>query len=310
MDGCPPAMQKLSLLGGFFIAFLCIIFGANAIAIKLSLAGLGVFTVAGIRFSMAATTIFLWVLATGQPLKIKKGQVLPILIISVLFAIQLSMFYIGISKTHVSRGTLLVNIQPFFILFLAHFFIANDRITKKKFFGILMGFAGVVFVFIEKKGITTEFQIGDSIILIAAFLWAANGVYTKKILQRFQPFQVVLFPTILTAPFCFMEAIIFDEIMITQLSPAVIGALLYQGLVGTSFGFVAWNTMLRKYGAVSVHSFIFIMPVAGVFLGGWVLGEPITANIMLALVLIVSGIFIVNFKTGKEVPILHPGRNI
>lgn len=310
MDEFPPAIQKLSLLGGFFIAFLCILFGANAVAIKLSLAGLGVFTVAGVRFSMAAAAIFLWALATGQPLKIKKNQFAPLLLISVLFAVQLSLFYVGISKTHVSRGTLLVNIQPFFILFLAHLFIANDRVTKKKTFGILMGFAGIVFVFIEKKGITPEFQIGDSLILIAAFLWAANGVYTKKILERFQPFQVVLFPTILTAPFCFLEAVILDEIMITQLSPAVIGALLYQGLIGTSFGFVAWNTMLRKYGAVSVHSFIFIMPVAGVFLGGLVLGEPITSNIILALLLIVSGIFIVNFKTGKEIPILHPGRNI
>jgi drug/metabolite transporter (DMT)-like permease len=310
MDKRPPAIQRLSLFGSLFIAFLCIIFGANIVAIKISLVGLGVFTVAGIRFSMAATAIFLWALATGQPLKIKKGQFSPLLIISVLFTVQLSLFYIGISKTYASRGTLLVNIQPFFILFLAHFFIANDRITKKKFFGILMGFAGVVFVFIEKKGITPDFQIGDIIILIAAFLWAANGVYTKRILEKFQPFQVVLFPTILTATFCFLEAVIFDEIMIIELSPRVIGALLYQGLIGTSFGFVAWNTMLRKYGAVSMHSFLFIMPIAGVFLGGLILGEPITFNILVALLSIVSGISIVNLKTKKKIPILHPGRNI
>ena len=63
-----------------------------------------------------------------------------------------------------------------------------------------------------------------------------------------------------------------------------------------SFGFIAWMTLLKKYGAVSLHSFIFIMPVAGVLLGGLVLGEPITAKIMLALLLIVLGIFIVNLK--------------
>jgi len=54
--------------------------------------------------------------------------------------------------------------------------------------------------------------------------------------------------------------------------------------------------MLKKYGAVSLHSFIFIMPIAGVLLGGLVLGEPITPKILLALLLIVSGIFIVNLK--------------
>jgi drug/metabolite transporter (DMT)-like permease len=310
MNKRPPAIQKLSLFGGFFIAFLCIIFGANAVAIKISLTGLGVFTAAGIRFSITATTIFLWALVTGQPLKIKKDQVHQLLIISVLFAVQLSLFYVGLSKTHASRGTLLVNIQPFFILFLAHFFIANDRITKRKFFGILMGFSGVFFVFLEKKGITPDFQTGDIIIILAAFLWAANGVYTKMILERFQPFQVVLFPTLLTVPLCFLEAILFDDFMISQLSPSILGAVLYQGLIASSFGFVAWNTMLKRYGAVSLHSFIFIMPIAGVFLGGLVLAEPITSKILLALLLIVSGISIVNLKTKKEVPILHPGRNL
>jgi drug/metabolite transporter (DMT)-like permease len=305
-----PAIQRLSLFGGLFIAFLCIIFGANAVAIKISLTGLGVFTAAGIRFSIAAAAIFLWALATRQPLIIKRDQIYPLLIISAFFAVQLSLFYFGLSKTFASRGTLLVNMQPFFVLFLAHVFIPNDRITKRKFLGILIGFSGVAFVFLGKKGLTTDFQIGDVIILIATLLWAVNAVYTKKILERFQPFQVVLYPTLFSVPFCFIEALLWDGQMILNLDSKVILALLYQSMVTASFGFVAWNTMLRKYGAVSMHSFLFIMPIAGVFLGGLVLGEPITFNILVALLLIVSGISIVNLKTKKEIPILHPGRNI
>ena len=305
-----PAIQRLSFFSGLFIAFLCIIFGANAVAIKISLTGLGVFTAAGIRFSMAAAAIFLWALATRQPLIIKRDQIYPLLIISAFFAVQLSLFYFGLNKTLASRGTLLVNIQPFFVLFLAHVFIPNDRITKKKFFGILIGFSGVAFVFLEKKGLTTDFQIGDIIILIATLLWAVNAVYTKKILERFQPFQVVLYPTLFSLPFFFIEALLWDGQMILNLDSKVIVALLYQSLVTASFGFVAWNTMLRKYGAVSMHSFLFVMPIAGVFLGGLVLGEPITFNILAALLLIVSGISIVNLKTKKGIPILHPGRNI
>jgi drug/metabolite transporter (DMT)-like permease len=305
-----PAIQRLSFFGSLFIAFLCFIFGANAVAIKISLTGLGVFTAAGIRFSIAVTAIFLWALATRQPLIIKRNQLYPLLIISAFFAVQLSLFYFGLSKTFASRGTLLVNIQPFFVLFLAHAFIPNDRITKRKFFGILIGFLGVAFVFLEKKGLTTDFQIGDVIILIATILWAVNAVYTKKILERFQPFQVVLYPTLFSLPFFLIEALLLDGQMILNLDSKVIIALLYQSLATASFGFVAWNTMLRKYGAVSMHSFLFIMPIAGVFLGGLVLGEPITFNILVALLLIVSGISIVNLKTKKGIPILHPGRNI
>jgi drug/metabolite transporter (DMT)-like permease len=84
--------------------------------------------------------------------------------------------------------------------------------------------------------------------------------------------------------------------MISEINPRVILSLLYQAVVSGSFGFIGWVTMLKKYGAVSLHSFIFIMPVAGVLLGGLVLGEPITPKILLALLLIVSGILIVNLK--------------
>jgi drug/metabolite transporter (DMT)-like permease len=305
-----PVIQRLSFIGGLFIALLCILFGANAVAIKISLSGLGVFTAAGIRFSIAAAAIFLWALATRQPLIIRRDQIWPLLIISAFLAVQLSLFYFGLSKTFASRGTLLVNIQPFFVLFLAHVFIPNDRITKAKFFGILIGFAGVLFVFLEKKGLTADFQIGDVAILIATFLWAISAVYTKMVLSRFQPFQVVLYPALFSITLFLIEALLWDGQMIRYLDSKVIAAVLYQSLVTASFGFVAWNTMLRKYGAVSMHTFIFVMPIAGVFLGGLVLGEPITVKILVALMLIVSGILIVNLKTPKKIPMVHPGRNM
>jgi drug/metabolite transporter (DMT)-like permease len=58
--------------------------------------------------------------------------------------------------------------------------------------------------------------------------------------------------------------------------------------------------MLQKYRTVSLHSFIFIMPIAGVALGGLVLGEPITVKILLALAFIVSGILVVHWQPKKE----------
>ncbi len=143
--------QELPFLAAIFTVCLCTLFGANAVAIKISLSGLGVFTTAGLRFSIASVAVFIWALVTGRSLKIKKGQIHQLLIISGIFTVQLSLFYLGISKSNASRATLLVNLQPFFTLFLAHYFIPGDRITRRKILGILMGFAGVAFVFLEKK---------------------------------------------------------------------------------------------------------------------------------------------------------------
>jgi drug/metabolite transporter (DMT)-like permease len=301
-----PNNQELPFLAAIFTSFLCIVFGANAVAIKISLSGLGAFTTAGLRFGTATFIIFLWAKITRHSFTIKKGQAHQLLIVSVLFTVQLSLLYFGLSKTNASRGTLLINLQPFFVLFLAHYFIPGDRITKKKILGLSMGFTGMALVFLGKKGITTDVQIGDFMIVITAFLWACNTAYIKRIINAFDPFQIVLYPMIFSVPFFFLAGFIWDSTMIGHVNLKVLVSLFYQAILTASFGFVAWNNMLQKYGAVSLHSFIFIMPIAGVILGGVVLGEPITFNILLALLLIVSGILVVNWKTKKYAPLFPP----
>jgi drug/metabolite transporter (DMT)-like permease len=108
---------------------------------------------------------------------------------------------------------------------------------------------------------------------------------------------------IFSAPVFFLEALLWDAPMVSQLNLTVIGAVLYQSLVTAAFGFVTWNTLLQKYGAVALHSFIFIMPISGVALGGLLLGEPITVKILTALALIVAGILIVHLKPRKAEPV-------
>jgi len=310
MIDAAPQNKDFSFLAASFTVFICMLFGANAVAIKISLEGLGVFTTAGIRFGIASVAIFLWARITGRSFEIKKKQVFQLIIIAIVFTAQLSLFYLGLSKSNASRGTLLVNFQPFFTLFLAHFFIPGDRITKRKIMGMLLGFAGVAFVFLEKKGVASDFEVGDVMILAAAFLWSCNAVYTKRIISAFKPFQIALFPMIFSVPFFFLEGVLWDHHMIVFIDSKIIGAMVYQSLVTASFGFVVWNSLLKRYGAVALHSFIFIMPISGVLLGGLILGEPLTVNILVAMVLIVAGILVTHIKQKKPIPSLPIGKNI
>ncbi len=217
----------------------------------------------------------------------------------------MSLFYLGLSRTNASRGTLLGNLQPFFTLFLAHYFIPGDQITRRKFFGILLGFSGVAFVFLETKGGNAgELRSGDFIIMLATILWAINAVYIKRIISRVEPYQIVMYQMIFGGFIFFLEAWLWDPPMISPPDMKVLGALFYQTVITAAFGFLAWTYLLQRYGTVALHSFIFIMPIAGVLLGGLILDEPITGKILVALLLIVTGILIVHFKPEKRpVPI-------
>ncbi|MBN2060928.1 MAG: DMT family transporter [Deltaproteobacteria bacterium] len=294
-----PNNQEMPFSAAIITSFICILYGANAVAIKVSLEGLGAFTVPGLRFSLSTIAICTWAILTHRKLSVRKEQIHQILIISILFTAQLAFMYLGLKKTNASRGTLLINLQPFFILFLAHLFIPGDRITVNKLLGLILGFMGMGLVFFGKQDVTDDIQIGDSLTVLAAFIWACNTVYIKRVINAFDPFLIVFYPMIFSIPCYFLAGYFYDEMMISSLTLKVLGALLYQSLVSGAFGLVVWHTMMQKYGVVSMHSFLFIMPIAGVLLGGLVLGEPISFNLFFSLLLIVLGIILVNIRAQR-----------
>ena len=304
-----PSNNELSFSAALFTVFLCIIFGANYVAVKIGLAGMGVFTSAALRFTIAASAIALWAKLTGRSFLLKKGQAHQISILTIIFTVQLSLFYFGISRTSATHATLISNFLPFFILFLAHFFIPGDRITLRKTIGILLGFSGIVLIFLEKEQGASEFKTGDIIILTVSFIWACNTVYVKRIINDFHSFHLVLYPIVFSVPFLFIEAFLWDEKMLFNLNFMILASLFYQSVITASFGFVAWNNLLKNYGATALHSFIFIIPISGVFFGGLLLYEPITYQIISALILIASGILVVQLKPAVT-PVFPLGRGL
>ncbi len=294
---------NIDLGAAFFLMFLCILFGANAVAIKVAFTGIGVFTSAALRFCIAAAAISIWAKWRQKKFRMTTRQWGQVSLFSIIFTVQLSLYYLGLSKTSASRGTLLVNLLPFFVLLLAHFFIPGERITTKKLVGMLLGFSGVVFLFADQS-LNADFQSGDTIVLLATIVWACNTIYLKKIVSDFDPFQIVLYSMVISIPFVLAEACFFDESFIRNLTLQVFSALLYQGLVTASFGFIAWNSMIASYGPVSVHSFVFVMPVTGVLLGNLILSEPVTVNMLAALILIVAGILVTHVRTKSNLLII------
>jgi len=291
--------SRINLLPGFFIAFLTVLFGANAVAIKLTLTGMGPLTTAGCRFAMAAVAIACWARVTGRRFRIQPGQALQLMVIAGAFTLQLSLFYLGLERTEASRGVLIANLLPFFVLFLSHFFIPGERITWKKFVGILLGFAGVTVLFSGAQHFSGSIRAGDPIVLAAVVVWSCNVVYTKSIINAYEPFHLVLYPMIVSVPVFLSAGSLWDQRMFFDLNPVVLSAYAYQGLVTAAFGFVAWNTMLKRYGASTLHTFVFIMPIAGVVLSGIVLDEPITPNLLVAMIFIAAGILMVHINPKK-----------
>ncbi|MBE0583251.1 MAG: DMT family transporter [Desulfofustis sp.] len=286
-QGLPPRAAVYSL-------FLCVLFGANAVAVKIGLAGLGVFTSAGVRFGVAAVTIWCWARLTGKTLSLTKGQCRQLAPLGLIFFAQLSLFYLGINRTTASHGTLITNALPFVVMVLAHLFLADDRISLRKISGLILGFAGVLVLFVDTVGMSAAAVQGDLLILLAVVVWGSNAVYSKRIIAAFQPLQFTVYPMLMAAPLFLLCGVLVDPIMIHHLDSAIVGSLFYQTFITAAFGMVAWNTLIKRYGATALHAFVFIMPISGVTLGVVLLGEPLTMNLMASIVLVSAGLVVIN----------------
>ncbi len=300
MNPAAAADGGLPLGASLFTMFLCILFGANTVAVKISLTGLGVFTTAGLRFGIAAVAVFSWAVCTGKPLALSRRQARQLAPLVVIFFCQLALFNFGQSMTTASHGTLISNVLPFVVMILAHFFIPDESIRLRKVAGLILGFVGVAMLFFDSLVMTGDAFQGDLLILLAVFVWACNAVYVKKIIADFHPLQITLYPMSLTVPAFLLCGYFFDGEMVRSFDAPVIKAMLYQALVTASFGFVAWNTLISKYGATTLHSFVFIMPVSGVFLGVVMLGEPVTAHLVSSIILVTVGLIVVNGRVGRR----------
>ncbi len=99
---------------------------------------------------------------------------------------------------------------------------------------------------------------------------------------------------LLASPVFLVGGWLFDSAMITGPTASSLMALSYQAFVTASWGFISWNRLLKQYGATALNAFIFLMPVSGVLLGVVLLGEPLTAHLLAAIVLVVAGLLIIN----------------
>jgi len=292
-----PALEGLPPRAAVYAIFLCILFGANAVAIKMSLAGLGGFTAAGIRFSIAAVVIFCWAWLTGKPLALTLRQWWQLVPLGFIFFFQLSLFYFGQDKTTASHGTLIINALPFVVMVLAHFFIAGETVTAKNIVGLVLGFAGVFVLLTDSLRLSSTALLGDATILLAVFVWGTNAVYSKRIIESFHPVQITVYPMVMAVPFFVIAGLLCDDPPISRIDRSIVVAMFYQTFITASFGMVAWSSMIKKYGATVLHSFVFIMPISGVSCGVLLLDEPLTVNLGAAIVLVSVGLVIVNSRS-------------
>jgi drug/metabolite transporter (DMT)-like permease len=199
--------------------------------------------------------------------------------------------------THVAAGTasLIIALNPAFTFALSLLFL-KERFAWARALGMAIAFAGV-FVIIRwgsGRALTPDGMGYAALILLAPLSFAIYTVVGKSVIARHPPLLVVGASMIFSGLFslAFVRPSLFS--VLPTVPVAFWAAVLFQILLATVFAFVVWNGALEHMPAGRVASFVYLIPLFGVAFGHWLLGEPVTAALLLGAAILIGGVWLVN----------------
>ena len=279
------------------LLLLALIWGANMATIKIGAHDLAPLFMAGLRSLVASVCLYIWMRVKAIDLFPSKTVLIHGIVVGFLFGSEFGLIYVGLEYTLASRTYILVYSAPFFVALGAHFFLKGDRLNPWKAAGLILAFAGVVVLFIKDVGLFSLGTLrGDLMALGAGALWGATTLYIKRFLaHRTLPLQTLFYQVLFSTPLLFLLSIMMEDPLISGFSFPTGFSVFYQCIIVAFLSYLLWFELIHRYPVSLLHAFSFFTPVFGVFLSGaLILGEVISANLIVALTLVSLGMIFVN----------------
>ena len=183
---------------------------------------------------------------------------------------------------------------PFATVLMAHAFL-NDRLTPRRFIGVLMGFAGlVVLVLPEFRDGGGASLVGILLAIVGAWLYAVGNIATR-VAPRIEPVMSAFIIVAMGGVAALVYAMIMEPFPVSA-SQASIIAMILLGAMPTAFAMFIYVWLIRRAGPVFVSFTTYMSPLWATGLGVLFLGEQLLWSMVGALALILAGVAVANWR--------------
>ena len=286
-------MREANSFDIFLLVLLGLIWGSSFFNIKIATYSYDPITLALVRVIFASVPLIL--LCKFKNIKIKafsKEWKYYALIGLCNIAIPFILIAIGTSKINSYLAAMLMSTTPLSGTILAHFFTKNEKINIFKVIGILIGFSGILFLFLDKIIINENNYIFALITILGSTFYSIGGILTIQIKNKGNE-NVTTSTTIWSLIFLFPMAIILEKPWLAEPTLESTLSLLYLGIVATGLAWLIRFRILAVNGLVFQTQVAYLIPIFGVFFGYFLMDEVITWRVLISLSIIMFGIYIV-----------------
>jgi len=293
--------SKTLIIAAF--AALYIIWGSTYLAIVLAIKNIPPFLMAGTRFFVAGLALYIWCRLQGQATP-------PFNSVTKISFSGILMLFFGTGavvwvEQYISSGLtaiIVATLPLWFVIIDKHqwkFHFSNKWIIT----GLLIGFGGVLMLFVDKKTISFS---GDKMKVISFFVmilgtisWAIGSLYSKYKKVEGSTGMKASIQMMAAGLVSILVGLIIGEhyrVIWSNISWGSVLALLYLIVMGSLIGYMAYIWLLSVRPPSLVGTYAYVNPVVAVFLGWLIVHEEITRQQVIALVIILSGVLLVNFS--------------
>lgn len=205
---------------------------------------------------------------------------------------QFGLLYIAM-RSDISPGlaSLVVQAQVFFTIGLAMYF-AREKLRGFQIAALLLATAGIGVILTHTDGSTTP--LGLVLVLIAAMSWAI-GNHVARMSGVSDMLGFVVWSSLFAVPPLIIGSLLFEGPMsisaaLARADAATWGAVLWQSVGNTLFGYAAWGWLLARHPAATITPSALLVPVFGMASSAILLGEGLPDWKLLAATLVISGL--------------------
>jgi len=296
-----PSEQHLPLSHLLLVLAVVAVWGTNFVVIRLALEELPPLTFATLRYIFALLPAALFVRRPAMPWRTLAGYG-----VAIGFG-QFGLLFIAMDGL-ISPGlaSLVVQTQVFFTIGFA-MWLSGERVRSFQLAALLLATLGIAVILVDSDGTTTP--LGLTLVLGAALGWAIGNHIAKASGTRdMLPF--VIWASLFAIPPLLVGALIAEgparmAESVGAASLATWGAVLWQSVGNTLFGYSAWGWLLARHPASTIAPSAMLVPVFGMSASALLLGEPLQSWKLLAAGLVLAGLA-VNLLWPRFRPAVQP----
>jgi drug/metabolite transporter (DMT)-like permease len=213
-------------------------------------------------------------------------------------AVPMTLFILAIQYQSSGVTSILVSLFPVFILVLAHFFLPDERLNFQKSVGALLALVGAVILTVRGEsglpGLEKANPLGYIFTLSAIAISSVMTVYARRFMQDLNPVHVTSIRMWVAGMLLIPLGLIVSNQDLRQVTTLGYISMGVSALAGPFMAFMLSFYIIKRFGATTVAMTTYISPVFASIGGMLLLGEIITIGMIGGMVLIITGIVIIN----------------